>query len=402
VIRTGYGIFYDLANLNTKEFVSGNPIFSPTQIFNTTYGFPPPLTGGAPANLATAFAGSSTPLLSQQYSALWLDPHFVNPRVQEWSFGVESQLAANWALDVGYVGTTARHLDNSHIFANQPLPGVGDIQPRRPYPDFNNIAYFSSDANSNYNSLQAKLTKRLSAGFQFLMSYTWAKTMSNEEGNEGFQFPQDDNNLRANWGRALSDVRQRFVVSPIWILPFGQGKRWLNRRGVLGQLVGDWELSGIFAKQTGLPFTVFSAADFSNSNSTSARPDRTCSGVGPQTVSEWFNPACFTTNSLQAALAAGTPRFGNSGRNILSGPGIVNLDMSLMKKIRLTERLRLQFRAEAFNLLNHPNFGNPNATCVTTSTTTCAPGPQDGGVNIGKISSAGEPRDIQFALKLSF
>jgi hypothetical protein len=170
VIRTGYGIFYDLANLNTKEFVSGNPIFSPTQIFNTTYGFPPPLTGGAPTNLATVFAGSSTPLLSQQYSALWLDPHFVNPRVQEWSFGVQSQLAANWALDIGYVGTTARHLDNAHIFANQPLPGVGDIQPRRPYPDFNNIAYFSSDANSNYNSLQAKLSKRFSAGFQFLMS----------------------------------------------------------------------------------------------------------------------------------------------------------------------------------------------------------------------------------------
>ncbi len=402
VIRTGYGIFYDLANLNTKEFVSGNPIFSPTQIFNTTFGFPPPLTGGAPTNLETVFAGSTTPLLSQQYSALWLDPHFVNPRVQEWSFGIESQLAANWALDATYVGTTARHLDNAHIFANQPLPGVGPIQPRRPYPDFNNIAYFSSDANSNYNALQAKLTKRFSAGFQFLMSYTWAKTMSNEEGNEGGQFPQDDNNLRANWARAQSDVRQRFVFSPIWLLPIGEGKRWLNRAGPLNRLIGDWELSGIFAKQTGLPFTVFSGTDFSNSNSTSPRPDRTCSGVGPQTVSEWFNPSCFTTSALQADLTAGTPRFGNSGRNILSAPGLLNLDVSLMKRFKVTERLQMQIRAEAFNLLNHANFGAPNTTCVITSTTTCAPGPQDSGVNIGKISSAGEPRDIQFGLKLLF
>jgi hypothetical protein len=226
--------------------------------------------------------------------------------------------------------------------------------------------------------------------------------LSNEEGNEGGQFPQDDNNLRANWGRAQSDVRQRFVLSPIWLLPIGQGKRWLNHGGVTGQLISDWELSGIFQDQTGLPFSVFSGADFSNSNSTSPRPDRTCSGAGPQTVSEWFDPSCFTTNSLQAALAAGMPRFGNSGRNILSGPGIVSLDMSVMKKFKITERFRLQFRAEAFNLLNHAHFGIPNATCVTTSTTTCAPGPQDSGVNIGKISSAGEPRDIQLGLKLLF
>jgi hypothetical protein len=167
-------------------------------------------------------------------------------------------------------------------------------------------------------------------------------------------------------------------------------------------VVGDWELSGIFEKQTGLPFTVVSATDFSNSNSQSPRPDRTCSGVGPQTVSEWFNPACFTISTLEAALAAGTPQFGNSGRNILSGPGLVNLDLALIKKIRLTERVGLQFRAEAFNLLNHPNFGSPNATCVPTSTATCAPGPQDVGDNIGQISTAADPRDIQFSLKLLF
>jgi hypothetical protein len=402
VVRTGYGIFYDLANLNTKEFVSGNPIFSPTQIFNTTFGFPPPLTNGAPTTIQTVFAGTSTPLLSQQYSALYLDPHFVNPRVQEWSFGLESQLASNWALDVSYVGSTGRHLDDIHLFGNQPLPGVGAIQPRRPYPDFNNIAYFSSDADSNYNALQAKLTKRLSAGVQFLMSYTLGKTMSDEEGNEGGQYPQDDNNLRANWARAQSDAHQRFVVSPSWSLPIGEGQRWLNGGGILSRVVGDWELSGIFETQTGLPFTVVSATDFSNSNSQSPRPDRTCSGVGPQTVSEWFNPACFTTSPLQAALAAGVPQFGNSGRNILSGPGLVNLDVALIKKIRLSERVRLQFRAEAFNIFNHPNFGNPNATCVTTSTATCAPGPQDVGDNIGQISTAGDPRDIQLGLKLLF
>ena len=199
ILRTGYGIFYDLGNLNMMQFVTGNPIFGPNQIYNTAFGSPPPLTNGFPTTTENVFAASPVPLLSQQYAALFVEPNFQPPRVQEWSFGIESQWSGNWASDISYIGNIADHLDNTHIFANQPLPGVGPLQSRRPYPDFNVLAYFTSDANSNYNALQAKLTRRFSSGLFFLTSYTWGKTLGNEGGNEEFQYPQYDGDLRANY-----------------------------------------------------------------------------------------------------------------------------------------------------------------------------------------------------------
>jgi hypothetical protein len=393
VVRTGYGIFYDLANLNTKEFVSGNPVFAPTQLFNTAVGSPPPQANGAPITTAYVFALGQVPLLNDQYSALWLDPHYVTPRVQEWSFGIESQLARDWGLEVNYVGTAAHHLDNIHLFGNQPVPGTGDYQPRRPYPDFNSLAYFTSDANSKYNALQAKLTKRFSTGFLFLTSYTWGKTMSDQEGNEGSygvsgNLPQDDNNLRPNYGRAVSDVRQRLAFSSVWQLPVGNGKHFLNRTGVINQVLGNWQVSGILTLQSGFPISITSSTDYSNSNSTSPRPDRICSGVGKQTVESWFDTSCFTTAALQQALTAGTPRFGNSGRNILDGPGTTNLDFSLFKNFSLGERAKLEFRFESFNIFNQAHFGFPDSSAGTG--------------NFGAIGSAGEPRDIQFGLKVEF
>ena len=400
VIRTGYGIFYDLANLNTREFVSGNPIFAPTQLFSTAFGSPPPQAEGVPITTANVFLSGSVPLLSNQYSALWVDPHYVTPRVQEWSFGMESQLSQNWGLEVNYVGMKADHLDNAHYFGNQAKPGVGDLQPRRPYPDFNNTAYFSSDAISNYNSLQAKLTKRLSSGLLMLASYTWGKTMSNEEGNEGSyftsgQFPQDENNLAANYGRAVSDARQRLALSTVWQVPVGSGHRFVDRKGVVNQIVGGWYVSGIITLQSGLPFSVVSSQDFSNTGSTSPRPDRTCSGVGAHTIDSWINASCFTIDALEQALSAGQPRFGNSGRNILNGPGLGNLDFSAFKDFTLHERAKLEFRFESFNMFNHANFYSPVATFNGISK-----GVPVG--NFGVIGGSSEARDIQFGLSLKF
>ena len=393
VVRTGYGVFYDMANLNTREFVSGNPIFAPTQLFSTAFGSPPPQTGGTPVSTANVFQSGSVPLLNSQYAALWVDPHFVTPRVQEWSFGTESQLSPNWGLEVDYVGMTSDHLDDAHYFGNQARPGVGALQPRRPYPDFNNVAYFSSDAISNYNALQAKLTRRLASGLLMLASYTWGKTLSNEEGNEGSyfsagQFPQNENDLAPNYGRAVSVVRQRLSVSPVWQLPVGSGKRYLDRKGAVDQVLGGWAVSGIITVQSGFPVTVTSANDFSNTGSSSPRPDRTCSGVGAHTVDNWFNASCFTTDALQAALSAGQPRFGNSGRNILDGPGVGNIDFSAYKNFSFGERAKLEFRVESFNLFNHANFGAPVSSF--------------GSGNFGVIGGASDGQDIQFGLTLKF
>jgi hypothetical protein len=140
--------------------------------------------------------------------------------------------------------------------------------------------------------------------------------------------------------------------------------------------------------QDGFPITVLSYEDFSNTGSYSPRPDRVCNGAGPQTVAEWFNVNCFTTDALAQDLANGTPRFGNSGRSILLAPGIQEWDVSAIKHNRITERMNLEFRAEFFNLLNHPNFGIPGETI--------------GSSTAGQITSAGSPRDIQFGLKLKF
>ncbi len=407
IVRTGYGIFYDLPLLNQTAYAgNANPIFSPSQIFNTAFGSPPPLTEGVPTTTAKVFVAAGIPPLSQQSGFEYPPPDFQAPRFQEWSFGIQSQLAANWALEVNYIGNMANHLGFLHYYGNQPRPGVGDLQPRRPYPDFNAIGFVSSDANSNYNSLQAKLTKRFFQGLSFLTSYTWSHGFSDNEGDEGFTggigntAPQDDANRRAEYGSTYLDARQRFVFSYVWDLPVGNGKRYLNRGGPLNAVLGGWSASGIVTFQSGFPITVLSSQDFSNTGTFSPRPDRTCNGAGQKTVDNWFNTSCFTIDALAGALAAGSPRFGNSGRNILSGPGLNNWDFALFKEFKLGERFKLQFRSEFFNFFNQAHFGSPNTYCDGSGPQhTCANVPFS---TIGQISSAGDPRDIQFALKLSF
>jgi hypothetical protein len=252
----------------------------------------------------------------------------------------------------------------------------------------------SWDANSNYNSLQTKLTKRFTHGLTFLAGYTIGHSIDEEEGNEGFAAgtgntsAQNDNNRDADRGRSYIDLRQRFVYSYIWQLPAGRGRHFLNHGGWVNTILGEWELSGVVTLQSGFPASVLSPQDFSNTQSTNPRPDRTCNGTGQKTVNSWFDTSCFTTTALEQALAAGQPRFGNSGRNILDNPGLDNWDIGLLKSFSLNERFKLQFRTESYNLFNQAHFGHPNSVV--------------GSATEGQIGSAGQPRDIQFGLKLSF
>ncbi len=394
IVRSGIGIFYDLGNQNATSSVYLNPVFSPTQLFFPPFGAPPVVTNGVPSTIENVFGAASIPTLINQFTELYSDPAFKTPQYQMWSFGIQSQLAQNLALEVDYIGTHGLHQEVGHFYANQPLPGVGSLQSRRPEPDFGPVFQNTWDANSSYNSLQTKLTKRFSHGVTFLAAYTFGKSINEQEGNEGFGGGvgnvalQNDFDRKADRGRSYTDIRNRFVFSYIWQLPVGSGRRFLDRRGVLDRVLGGWELSGILSLNSGFPFSVLSSQDFSNTLSLNARPDRTCQGTGQKTVSNWFNTSCFTTGLLGQALASGRPRFGNSGRNILDAPGLNNWDFALFKDFLLTERFKLQFRAESYNLFNQAHFGNPN-TVMGTGT-------------VGQISSAGEPRDIQFGLKLSF
>jgi hypothetical protein len=394
VVRAGYGVFYDMASMNQQEF--GNILVDPIATYAPPFGAPPPLTNGVPTTFENVFAGAAgVPPISEQDGLYDISPYYRTPTVQEWSFGIESQLSTNWALEFDYIGNSGRYLDFLHNPGNQPLPGSGPLQPRRPYPDFGPDLYTSSDAISNYNSLQAKLTRRFSSGLTALISYTWSKAIDDSEGDEGFSGgvgngnAQNDNNPLADYGPSYINAPQRLVASFVYQLPVGGGKRFLNTNvAVMNEILGNWEVSGIATFQSGFPFSVLSSQDFSNTGSSNPRPERTCNGVGPKTINEWFNPACFTVAPLAAAFAAGAPTFGNSGRNILTGPGINNWDLALLKNVHITERLALELRFEFYNAFNHANFGAPVSTVGNTA--------------IGELTSAGSPRDIQFAAKLSF
>jgi hypothetical protein len=390
VIRTGYGLFYDTSNYNYLTAGHFDPAFIANVTYTTTFGAPPPLgPTGSPTNIQSAFsAGAIPPLVAQLYQTDW-PPYSPTPLVQEWSFGIQSQLAQNLALDVSYIGNKGDHLTTLYDDGNQPLPGVGPLQPRRPYPDYGLMQYEIPTTISRYHSLQAKITKRFSGGLQFGAAYTYAKALDDNEGGDNSYAQQNTNNIReGEYGRSINDVRQRLAVNYVWQLPFGRGRHFLRNAGILDYFLGGWQFTGILSLQTGFPLTVTSSLDYSNTGSLGPRPDRVCDGKGAGTVSAWFNNSCFSTTALAAALASGNPRFGTSGRNILDGPGLQNLDLGFLKTFRMSDRFNLQFRAEAFNALNHANFSAPN-TKFGTST-------------FGVITAAGLPRDIQLALKLAF
>jgi hypothetical protein len=385
VVRSGYGVFFDLPNFNNQHFVDDNPVFSPSQTFITNKGQP------APATSETVFGGSAgIPKLTDQFISLYVEPHYLAPYFQQWSLGIQSQFSANWAVDIAYIGTKGTKLGNLHLSGNQAEPGTTPLQSRRPYVDLGTSLYTTSDATSNYNAFQFKLTRRFASGLSFLTAYTFAKSIDNAEGDEGFSagatnsnVAQDDNNLNFERGRSYADARQRIVVNTVYDLPFGNGKRFLSQKGILNQIVGGWEVSHITSYQTGYPFTVL-GPDFSNTNSGSPRPNRSCSGVGQKSVVNWFNQSCFS-----AAGSAAVPSFGNSRRNILDAPGLSNTDLALLRHFNVKDKADVEFRSEFFDTFNTPYFAPPGNNISSPPT-------------LGKITSANDGRNIQFALKILF
>jgi hypothetical protein len=245
-----------------------------------------------------------------------------------------------------------------------------------------------------------QFTKRYSSGLSILAGYTYAKQITNNEGEEGAYADggapqgQDDNHPGQERGLGVDDVRHRITFSSIYLLPFGEGKRFANSNSrLVNAVVGGWTLTNIISWQTGFPITVQAGYDVANTGTGNWRPDRICNGALPvsqRTVSDWFDTSCFTGALLAADQLNGVYRFGNSGRGILEGPRMANIDLGLLKDFQATERLRMQFRAEFFNAFNQAHF-NPDGVVTNMSAG-----------NFGQVISAGEPRDIQFALKFNF
>lgn len=385
VLRTGFGVYYDQSPFAPAEALYFNAPYFDNNIYFSLPGLPLTLNNPWPSFFPFPLPDS----------ALGLQRDLKTGYMQHWNFNIQRELFKKSVLEVAYVGSKGTKLLTARDI-NQPQPSAlppGLPVVPRPNPRFDDINLLESRGNSTYHALQAKFQQRLSHGLSALVSYTWSKSIddaSNFFTSAGdANFPQNSYNVRAERGRSNFDVAHRLSASYNYILPFGKGQKYAADAGWVTTLLTGWETFGIVTLQTGRPFTVALLSEIDNSGT-----GRSVLGFGANdrpnlvgnpelsnpTPGRWFNTAAFTFPPQG--------QFGNAGRNILDGPGYQNVNASLLKNTKLTEQVNLQFRAEFFNLFNHPNYNLPDNFL--------------GSPTFGVISSARDPRHIQFGLKLLF
>ncbi len=376
VVRAGFGVFYNIQ-------ASGN---GPARLYRRSHQQEFLTDPADPITLSDPFPAR----YSASSSPSGIDRNFRTAYTQQWSLNVQRELTSNMMVELGYLGLKGTHLPRYRDI-NQPLPGPGDLLSRRPFREFGSIWFVESSAASAYHGLELRAEKRSSKGLAFLASYTFSKsiddspgitTWSDASGGVTRLVPQNSHNLRGEHGLSDFDTRHRLVFSTVWQLPFGPGRAYLSQaHNVLGKLIGGWEIAGIATLQSGRPFTPLVSGDRSNTGTLNDRPNLVGDPrLDNPTPERWFNTSAFAV----------PPRFsfGNAGRNILHGDGLVNFDFALMRNIRLRENKTLQFRAESFNVFNHPNFALP----VTTVS-----------ARFGTVpSTSTDPRDVQFGIKIIF
>jgi hypothetical protein len=407
VIHSAFGIFYN--GDEAGPYSNPSPGFNPPYFISETYaaGCSLPyystdpnksceaqgistLANGFPSN---ALIDPNTPVLFS------LDTKLKMPYVIQWHLATQYQFTSKTMLELAYIGSKS---DRSYIYLNlnqaQPTAdSSAPTAPRRPFPYVDaSIGYLKSAGSANYNGLQASLQQRMSAGLEFIVNYTYSKALGNassadlgSQNNDGFR-----NSLYPNkeYGPLDFDIRNRFVASYVYDLPFGAGKRFATHIRPIDEAIGHWNWSGIVTLSNGTWFTVTDGnANFANSDG-QQRPD-VVSGVKatskPCVAGTFFNTCAFQDPQPGSS--------GNVGLNTLEGPGNKNVDFAILKTIPLGEARRIEFRAEAFNIFNHPNFQF------------AAPGPQNsinstvmGTATFGYLTGALAPRQLQLALKLFY
>ena len=314
-----------------------------------------------------------------------------------WDFLVQEQLPANWLLEAGYTGGEGHHLfDKYTVNTINPLTGT------RPLAGFGSFGLKANDGNDNFNALQVSLHRRFVHGLLFQSNYMWSHGIADASIGSGENQTFQDMLCRACDRSSTSiDVRHNLTVNAIYELPFGNGKQFLTT-GVPAKIFGGWELAGIASARTGLPVNITmsrKANQLPDGNTSSQRPNLV-PGVdiyaANQSINNWFNPAAF------AAPANGT--WGDLGRYIANGPGMFEIDTSLQKRFRISERLALNFRAAAYNLFNHPVYSSPSGSIGSLTGSSPVSG------SFGRITSiintgavgTGAPRRIEFMFRAEF
>lgn len=374
VVRGGFGTFFNRPPVGSQSFlIWGQYPFSAVRTYTSSQSQPVRLSDPFPAtNAVTSIAVSG------------VEKEYRNPTTHQWNLAVQRQLPWKVVADVAYVGSLGRNRMNSRNINQAPAgPGTpAQVNARRPYPAYGAITFYTFDGESNYQSLQSKLSRRFSEGLSFTAAYTWGKSI-------------DDTNARTNQfdpstGRGPSsfDINHRLVLSGVYDLPFGSGRRWLES-GLLSYIVGGWTVTPVFQTQTGQPLTATLSGNFSNSGGGTDRPNL----VGdpnkdaPRTPQAWFN-----TSAFRVPVASGQPgatySFGDAGVGVIRGPGFTNLDVSIVRSLRARENMLIQLRLEMFNVLNTTNFGLPGLVANTST--------------FGVISTARDPRLTQLAVKVTF
>ncbi|MGJ5820414.1 carboxypeptidase regulatory-like domain-containing protein [Paludibaculum fermentans] len=395
VVRSGYGVYFGPpvpgSNTASAGFETSGDYSSPdsgnTAAFLLSNGFPatvPQVLNSGFGAVAVGSAVRLAPVYIGQDRALGYS--------QQWNFSVQQELKGNIVAEVSYLGNVGHKLPAPDTSINQVRPelllGAGSAQTRRPFPQFGNVTLLTPMwGNSSYHGLNVKVEKRFSNGLNFLTNYTWSKFIDDVASSfEVGAVPsgyQDFYNRRADKSLAGNDVRNRLAVSSVYELPWGRGRKLLNR-GLLSNLVGGWNLGAILIAQAGSPFGLVTQTN--TSNSFNPGPQRVNVLKDPSLPAEQRSVARWFDTTAVAAPAAYT--FGNSSRALLTGPGLLNLDISLLKNFRFKETGNVQFRAESLNVANHTNFQ--------------APGRSLGAANFGAISSALPARVMQLGLKVEF
>ena len=378
VVRAAGGIFYGRdENVPVADRPTNNPPYYILSSYTSDQIDPSiVLATGFPAN-AISPSNVKTPSVNSYLK------HSPTPYVQQWTLNLQRNFGLGFVGQITYVGSSTHNLYYPNQI-DQPTPGPGAIQPRRPFPQYSALHAYAPLVNANYNSLQVQMERRFRNGFSLLTAYTWGHAIDNGPSQvDTVVVPQNAYDFAAERGNSAFDIRNRFVTSVLYELPFGKGKPLLADSRVGNAIAGGWQLAAIFSAQSGLWFTPVEGVDASNTGTTE-HPNRIANGnlpSGHRSINHWFDTTAFPTPAQYT--------FGNSGRDILNGPGFHNIDFGLSRVIGLVEGASLEIRAEAFNLFNTPQFGLPNATLGQSTTAV--------------ISSVFNPqRQIQLAARIQF